>query len=98
MPPVRKCKRRSTQPDIAAVGSVNVTVFNPSPGGGISGAATFTVLSVGITQTISVGAGGATPNGNSHQPALNLNGRFVAFGSEATNLISPNATFAEAYL
>ncbi len=73
-------------------------MFNPSPGGGISGAATFTVLSVGITQTISVGAGGATPNGNSHQPALNLNGRFVAFGSEATNLISPNATFAEAYL
>jgi len=84
--------------DVAAVGSVNVTVFNPSPGGGSSGAATFTVSLAGITQTISVGAGGATPNGNSHQPALNLNGRFVAFGSEATNLISPNATFAEAYL
>jgi len=45
-----------------------------------------------------VGANGAPPNGSSHQPALNLDGRFIAFGSEATNLISPDAMFAEAYL
>jgi serine protease len=29
--------------DIAAAGSANVTVFNPTPGGGTSGAATFTI-------------------------------------------------------
>jgi hypothetical protein len=45
-----------------------------------------------------VGSNGATPNGNSHQPALNFNGRFVAFGSEATKLVSPSVMFAEAYL
>jgi hypothetical protein len=84
--------------DVSAVGSVNVTVSNPAPGGGTSSAATLTIISTGITQTISVGANGATPNGNSHQPALNFNGRFVAFGSQATNLIIPNTKFSEAYL
>jgi hypothetical protein len=84
--------------DVSAVGSVNVTVVNPAPGGGTSGAAPFTVTSIGITQTISAGANGATPNANSHQAALNFNGRFVAFGSEATNLITPNTMFSEAYL
>jgi len=84
--------------DVAASGSVNVTVLNPSPGGGISSAASFAISPVGISQTISVGANGAPPNGSSHQPALNLDGRFIAFGSEATNLISPDAMFAEAYL
>jgi hypothetical protein len=84
--------------DVAPVGSFNVTVFNPTPGGGTSSAATFSLSSVGITQAVSVGTNGATPNGNSHQPALNFDGRFVAFGSEATNLVSPNTMFAEAYL
>ena len=84
--------------DVAASGSVNVTVLNPSPGGGTSSAASFAISPVGISQTISVGANGAPPNGSSHQPALNLDGRFIAFGSEATNLISPDAMFAEAYL
>jgi hypothetical protein len=43
-------------------------------------------------------AGGATPNGNSHDPVLSFNGRFVAFASEATNLIVPNAKFPEGYV
>jgi hypothetical protein len=84
--------------DVAAVGSVNVTVVNPAPGGATSSAAPFSVSSIGITQTISVGANGATPNANSRQPALSFNGRFVAFGSGATNLITPNTMFSEAYL
>src|SRR5712671_2965373 len=84
--------------DVAASGSVNVTVLNPSPGGGTSSAASFAISPVGISQTISVGANGAPPNGSSHQPALNLDGRFIAFGSEATNLISPDAMFAEGYV
>lgn len=84
--------------DISAPASVNIAVTNPSPGGGMSGSAAFTVLSVGVTQIISSGTNGAAPNANSHDPALNFDGRFVAFGSEATNLIVPNTRFAEAYL
>jgi hypothetical protein len=45
-----------------------------------------------------VGANSAAANANSHQPVLSFNGRFVAFGSEATNLISPSTMFAEGYL
>ena len=84
--------------DISGPAAINVTVLNPRPGGGTSGNAAFTVASVGVTQTISVTGSGAMPNANSHEPALNLNARFIAFGSEATNLITPNAQFAEAYL
>src|SRR5258708_36962018 len=60
--------------DVAASGSVNVTVLNPSPGGGTSSAASFAISPVGISQTISVGANGAPPNGSSTRPPLNLNG------------------------
>src|SRR5258708_10540063 len=60
--------------DVAASGSVNVMVFNPSPGGGTSSAASFAISPVGISQTISVGANGAPPNGSSTRPPLNLNG------------------------
>ena len=84
--------------DLSSAGSVNVTVLNPSPGGGTSGGAPFTINSAGVSQAISVGANGAAPNGNSHGAALNLDGHFVAFGSEATNLLSPSTLFAEAYL
>src|SRR5260370_693824 len=38
------------------------------------------------------------PNGNSSEPVLSFNGRFIAFASEATNLIVPNAMFPEAYV
>jgi len=32
-----------TRPDVAAAGTASVTVFNPTPGGGTSNAATFTI-------------------------------------------------------
>src|SRR5207244_1982467 len=52
----------------------------------------------GITGTISVAANGATPNGNSHDPVLSATGRFVAFSSEATNLLAAGAQFPEGYV
>jgi len=86
--------------DIGSPGSEMVTVSTPGPGGGSSAALAFTINPAppGVTQTISLGANDATANGNSHAPALNANGRFVAFVSEATNLITPSTNFAEAYV
>ena len=52
----------------------------------------------GDARAISTGANGAVPNGNSHDPTLSFNGRFVAFASEATNLVTPNTMFAEGYV
>ena len=41
----------------------------------------------GTTRRVSLGAGGAQGNGDSSEPALSANGRFVAFYSEARNLV-----------
>jgi Tol biopolymer transport system component len=40
------------------------------------------------TARISVGVGGAEPNGGSHTPAISANGNVVAYASDATNLVS----------
>jgi Tol biopolymer transport system component len=42
----------------------------------------------GLTQRISVSSQGAQANGVSHSPALSGDGRYVAFGSDATNLVA----------
>lgn len=52
----------------------------------------------GVLKTITTGANGASPNGSSADPALSFNGRFVAFSSQATNLIVPSANFPEGYV
>jgi Tol biopolymer transport system component len=41
----------------------------------------------GVTERVSVGPGGVQGNGFSRDPALSADGRFVAFGSFATNLV-----------
>ena len=41
----------------------------------------------GTTRRVSVGPGGAQGNGDSVDPALSADGRFVAFESDATNLV-----------
>jgi Tol biopolymer transport system component len=41
----------------------------------------------GETRRISITSHGGQPNGRSRDPALNANGRFVAFRSEASNLV-----------
>ena len=71
-------------PDLSPDSNTVMFVINPGPPGG--------------AQVISPGANGAPPNGNSHDPVLSFNGRFVAFSSEATNLIVPNAKFPEGYV
>jgi len=84
---------------IAIPGSAQILVFNPD-----SSPQSNTVSFVinpgppGGAQVISQGANGASPNGNSHDPVLSFNGRFVAFASEATNLIVPNAKFPQGYV
>ena len=39
------------------------------------------------TNRVSVGPGGVQPSGDSYSPALSADGRYVAFASEATNLV-----------
>jgi Tol biopolymer transport system component len=41
-----------------------------------------------VTRRISVGPGGQQSNGRSFQPAISAHGRFVAFGSVASNLVA----------
>ena len=41
----------------------------------------------GTTERVSVGTGGSEGNGASGQPSVSADGRFVAFRSEATNLV-----------
>jgi hypothetical protein len=43
---------------------------------------------------VSVGFDGASPNGASRSPAVNANGRFVAFASDANNLVRGDANGA----
>lgn len=46
---------------------------------------------LGITERVSVGAGGAQSNGLSYSPTLSSDGRFVAFESRASNLVGQDA-------
>lgn len=41
----------------------------------------------GLTRRVSVGPGGRQPNGGSSEPALSADGRWVAFSSDASNLV-----------
>jgi hypothetical protein len=84
--------------NIAIPGTVQVKVLNPDSS--TSNVVNFQIKpsTGGNAQLVSTAANGGTPNGNSHDPVLSFNGRFVAFSSEATNLVSPNTVFAEAYV
>ena len=41
-----------------------------------------------MTRRVSVGAGGRQGDGGSSEPALSADGRYVAFGSDASNLVA----------
>ncbi len=43
----------------------------------------------GVTERVNVGPGGAETDGESYGAALSADGRFVAFGSQATTLLGP---------
>ena len=80
--------------DIAAAGTADVTVFNPSPGGGTSSALTFTITAT--IERVSVDSAGTQGDGISRTiglPSTSADGRFVAFESLATNLVMGDTNF-----
>jgi Tol biopolymer transport system component len=94
-----------TASDVASNATINVTVSNPAPGGGVSGSALFQVGTGGalhrkagaaagtpFPQVVSVSAAGGPANGGSSAPAVSSDGRFVAFYSTATNLVPQGAS------
>ena len=91
--------------DVASNATINVTVSNPVPGGGVSGSAAFKVGTGGsvrlkasvaageqLPQVVSVSTAGGPANGASAAPAVSSDGRFVAFYSTATNLVAQQAS------
>jgi hypothetical protein len=80
--------------DVAADASINVTVSNSKPGGGVSAPVVFTVgagSAAKFPQVVSIAALGGPANGPSDAPAASADGRFVAFFSQAKNLVSHGA-------
>jgi hypothetical protein len=81
--------------DVAAATTINVTVSTPAPGGGVANAQ-FTVTdppnAANFPQVISVNAAGGAANGASSSPAMSGDGRYVAFYSEAKNLVASGAS------
>lgn len=91
--------------DLTTAGIANITVANPSPGGGTSNALLFMIPpgpapGTGVIEMISVAVDGSPSNGNSlTPPAISADGRFVAFQSDATNLVpGPNSGFSDIYV
>jgi Tol biopolymer transport system component len=85
--------------DVASNASINITVSNPSSGGGggVSLPVVFTVGAGGAAhsqfpQVVSIGALGGPANGASAAPAASADGRYVAFYSQAKNLVAEGAS------
>ena len=76
--------------DVATATTINVTVSNAAPGGGVANAQ-FAVTdpqnAATFPQVVSVGAIGGPADGASSSPAMSADGRYVAFVSSATNLV-----------
>jgi len=90
-----------TSTDVSTPGCGSVAVVNTAPGGGSSvsldvlvagkGApsdCTSTPSSSAFPRVVSLGAHGNSSNGSSFSPAMSGDGRFVAFYSNAKNLVS----------
>ncbi|MGB0035183.1 MAG: hypothetical protein WBP79_06890 [Candidatus Acidiferrales bacterium] len=81
--------------DIANQGTAAVVVSNPAPGGGTSPPSTFTIGPAAVTGfpiVISVSASGGPADGSSSAPAMSADGRYVAFYSQAKNLVAEGAS------
>src|SRR3989442_1286484 len=78
--------------DIATAGIAEVTVFNPTPGGGTSAAQTFTINpaapTAGVVERVSVASDDTQGNFDSFDSVVSADGRFVAFDSRASNLVA----------
>jgi len=87
-------------------GTAALTVVNPTPGGGTSNAVSVMVgnpstpSGIGVLQLVSAAMDGSAGNGNSYTgAAITPNGRYVAFQSDATNLVAgPSSGFADIYV
>jgi hypothetical protein len=81
--------------DVATATTINVTVSTPAPGGGVANAQ-FTVTdppnAANFPQVVSVNAFGGAADGASSSPAMSADGRYVAFYSEAKNLVASGAS------
>ncbi|MGH9770161.1 MAG: hypothetical protein ACRD4Q_00430 [Candidatus Acidiferrales bacterium] len=91
--------------DVASNATIEVTVLNPAPGGGVSNSVPFKVgtgsavrfkASRGSTSqspiVVSVNSLGGSANGQSAAPAISADGRFIAFYSTATDLVAEGAS------
>ncbi|HUJ32109.1 MAG TPA: hypothetical protein VLY23_12565 [Candidatus Acidoferrum sp.] len=79
---------------LTSPGTVQVSVGNPSPGGGASGPLSIEIQSfspnaTGVIERSDIGTDLTEPDGGSGFPAVSSNGRFVALVSSADNLF-PN--------
>jgi WD40-like Beta Propeller Repeat len=79
---------------LASPEAAQITVVNPSPGGGTSNSLSIQVQAVppdaiGVIERSDIGTDLSEPNGNSASAAVSADGRFVVFLSSASNLV-PN--------
>ncbi len=78
--------------DIATPGTAQVTVFTPGAEGGTSNAVRFgipeLIPGVGVIERVSVASDGAQGNGFSAGASMSADGGFVAFHSNASNLVA----------
>jgi hypothetical protein len=89
---------------VALPGTATITVTDPSSGAASNtqpfGIASPAAATAGVIQLITVGTDGSPANGNSLVgPSVNSDGRYVAFQSAATNLVSgPASGYQDIYL
>jgi Tfp pilus assembly protein PilW len=88
-----------TSADLALAGFASVSVDNPLPGGIVASSVSVDFLinsskgsNTSAPQVISVNASGGPANGASAAPAISDDGRFVAFYSEARDLVREGAS------
>jgi len=82
--------------DIATAGTIEITVLNTSSNGAAAFSAPFPFTinaaagaAVKFPQVVSVSVAGGPADGPSEAPAISSGGRYVAFYSQAKNLITP---------
>ncbi|MGA8674928.1 MAG: IPT/TIG domain-containing protein, partial [Candidatus Acidiferrales bacterium] len=84
--------------DIATAGTAEITVASFGANGGVATSAPFpytinpsSMSTAQFPQVVSISALGGPANGPSEAPAISADGRYVAFYSQAKNLVTPQA-------